>query len=281
LCPVYGNLTGAISMRRTALIVVLATAAGLASAGKASSADLGLPPIYRAPPPAYGPIYGGRALYDWTACYVGLNAGGVWGRVRNDWSSNSEIDPAVVSSVQTKDIDASGFTGGGGVGCNWQVTTVVWGVEADFEYTGLDESRDLFVPATAIGPALQFHEDFSSKWLATFRGRLGWLATPFVLLYATGGLAVANVETADSLINGSNPAEFFSVSGSETRAGWTVGAGAEWKFAPHWSVKAEYLFVDLGQFHTTSADSLDPSATIDHDHHLTENLVRAGVNFHF
>jgi len=270
-------------MRRTAL-VVLATVTSFAAVGSASSADLGVPPISRAAPPAYGPIYAAPPLYDWTACYVGLNAGGVWGRMRDEWTPTSQFDPAVVSSLQTNgsaDIDASGFTGGGGVGCNWQVTTVVWGVEADFEYTGLDESRDLFVPATATVDTLRFHEEFRSKWLATFRGRVGWLATPFVLLYATGGLAVANVETKDSVIDQLDTAVFNSVSGSETRVGWTAGAGAEWKFARHWSIKAEYLFVDLGHFNTTSANSLDPLLTIEHNHHLTENLVRAGVNFHF
>ena len=48
-------------------------------------------------------------------------------------------------------------------------------------------------------------------------------------------------------------------------------------FAPHWSVKAEYMFVDLGHFSTTSVDSLDPLGKIDHDHHLTEHLARVGV----
>jgi outer membrane immunogenic protein len=270
-------------MRRTA-VVVLATATSLAAVGSASSADLGLPPIHRAPPPAYGPIYGAPALYDWTACYIGLNAGGVWGRMQNTWTPNEEFDPAVVSSLHSNGsttINASGFTGGGEVGCNWQVTTVVAGVEADFEYTGLDESRDRFVPLTELVAPLHFHEEFRSKWLATFRGRLGWLVTPFVLLYATGGLAVANVETTDSVINQSNSADFNTLSSSETRAGWTLGAGAEWKFAPHWSVKAEYLFVELSQFNNTSTNNLDSLAAIDHTHHLRENLVRAGLNFHF
>jgi len=35
-------------------------------------------------------------------------------------------------------------------------------------------------------------------------------------------------------------------SSDTTRAGWTLGGGLEWKFAPQWSVKAEYLYVDLG-----------------------------------
>jgi outer membrane immunogenic protein len=33
---------------------------------------------------------------------------------------------------------------------------------------------------------------------------------------------------------------------SETRAGWTLGGGLEWMFAPHWTHKAEYLYYDLG-----------------------------------
>jgi outer membrane immunogenic protein len=269
-------------MRRTAL-AVFAIVTSLAVVRTASSADLSLPPIYRAAPPAYGPFYGAR-LYDWTSCYVGLNAGGVWGHMENTWTPNN-IVPVVVSSFEangSSTIDASGFTGGGQVGCTWQVGQVVGGVEADFQYTGLNASRDV-VDSTVLAPLgpISFHEDFSSKWLATARGRFGWLATPFVLLYATGGAAFAEIDTVDSAINLSNPAEFISVSGSDTRVGWTAGAGVEWKFAQHWSVRAEYLFVNLGSFTTTSVDSLGAAATVNHDHHLTENLVRAGINFHF
>lgn len=262
--------------------VVLATAASLAAIASASSAELGLPPIYRAAPPAYGPIF--RPIYDWTGCYIGLNAGGVWGHMKNDWTPNN-FKPVVVSSFEANgsgSIDTSGFTGGGQIGCTLQTGQVVWGVEADGQSTGLNGSHDVVDLAVAapLGP-ISFHENFSSKWLATARGRFGWLATPFVLLYATGGAAFAEVDTVDSAINNSNPAEFVNVSGSETRVGWTAGAGVEWMFAQHWSVKAEYLFVDLGNFSTTSADSLAPAATVNHDHHLTENLARAGLNFHF
>jgi outer membrane immunogenic protein len=82
-------------------------------------------------------------------------------------------------------------------------------------------------------------------------------------------------------VNLDNPTETNTVSGSETRAGWTVGGGVEWMFAPRWSVKAEYLYVDLGTFSTTSADSLAPIATIVHDNRLRENIARLGVNYHF
>ena len=39
-------------------------------------------------------------------------------------------------------------------------------------------------------------------------------------------------------------------SSSSTKTGWVAGAGVEWAFAPNWSMKAEYLYADLGK-HTT------------------------------
>jgi outer membrane immunogenic protein len=62
-----------------------------------------------------------------------------------------------------------------------------------------------------------------------------------------------------------------------------VGAGAEWAFAPRWSVKAEYLYVDLGTVTYISTNSLaiNPLATIVHGHTLTENIERVGLNWHF
>jgi outer membrane immunogenic protein len=63
-----------------------------------------------------------------------------------------------------------------------------------------------------------------------------------------------------------------------------VGGGAEWFFMPHWSLKAEYLYVDLGTRTFTSTNSNPvafPLATITHSHSLIENIGRIGLNFHF
>jgi outer membrane immunogenic protein len=105
-----------------------------------------------------------------------------------------------------------------------------------------------------------------------------------VLFYATGGLAVANVSYTDfgyfPFLPSSNAA-----SQSETRAGWTVGGGAKWMIAPRWSIKAEYLYVDLGNTTYTSTNSVlnvAPNlATIMHDHRLIENIGRVGFNYRF
>jgi outer membrane immunogenic protein len=72
-----------------------------------------------------------------------------------------------------------------------------------------------------------------------------------------------------------------------TRAGWTVGAGGEWMFAPNWSVKAEYLFVDLGTVGynnvciTAVCAAFAPPPRYQTDLRVRENIARVGVNCHF
>ena len=154
-------------MRRTEVFVLAVAAFNLGAVDGASSGDLGRP-VYAPSPPVYV-----SAPYVWSTCYGGLNAGGLW-------------------SLGT---DSFGFTGGGQLGCNWQLwSSLVVGGEADLQYTGLNGSSDISAPSSSA------HQDFRSRWLATFRGRFGWLATPNMYFYATGGFALANVNT-DSSVN--------------------------------------------------------------------------------
>ena len=127
----------------------------------------------------------------------------------------------------------------------------------------------------------------------TVRGRLGYLVTPTLLLYGTAGLAYAgvNFSAAYATLDLANVygAAFNSPSYSDTRVGWTAGAGVEWMFMPNWSAKVEYLYYDLG--------SATLNAVITGTNNLTGatgygyatstsarfngNLVRAGVSYHF
>src|SRR5262245_49285289 len=173
-------------MRRTEFFVLAAAAFSLAAIDRASSGDLPRPPVYTQQ------VYAPPVLPPWTRCYGGLNAGGVW----------------------SPGIDAFGFTGGGQLGCNWQWEWLAWGGEADLQYTGLNGSRDVFAPGASA------HEDFRSRWLATFRGRIGWLVTPTTNFYLTGGLALATVNT-DSTVNLNGTIN--NLSDSTTSAGWTLG----------------------------------------------------------
>ena len=66
---------------------------------------------------------------------------------------------------------------------------------------------------------------------------------------------------------------------SKTKVGWTVGAGVEYAMWSNWSVKLEYLYVDLGKFDcgvscTGVAGSSDNVS-------FNANVVRAGLNYRF
>ncbi|WP_249153093.1 outer membrane protein [Bradyrhizobium sp. AUGA SZCCT0240] len=86
--------------------------------------------------------------------------------------------------------------------------------------------------------------NYKLDWFGTVRGRVGFVPTERVLLYATGGLAYGHLLASAPLI---------PLSWGSTRAGWTVGAGAEAAIDRNWSVKLEYLYMDLGDIGSGSA----------------------------
>jgi outer membrane immunogenic protein len=150
-------------------------------------------------------------------------------------------------SVDNNPTSPSGVSGGVQAGYNWQSGPLVFGVEGDLEATGSD---DRFAPWK-----------FSNPWFGTVRGRVGY-AISNVLFYGTGGLAFGELrgETLGGL------------SESHTNAGWTAGVGAEYGFAPNWSAKIEYLYVDL-------SDSRFTITGVQNGYSF--GLIRAGVNYHF
>lgn len=119
--------------------------------------------------------------------------------------------------------------------------------------------------------------------VGTVRARAGYLATPTSLLYVTGGLAFGE---AKYKFNFSQPGAAaisaptsYSLSNSETRVGFAVGAGAETKLDKNWSVKFEYLYADLGtaSINTTDIDGMPFRV----DYHVRDHIARVGVNYSF
>src|ERR1700756_2091547 len=156
---------------------------------------------------------------------------------------------------------------GGTLGANFQTGAFVCGVEGNWDYSAINTGTTASI-CTFSGQC-----QTGNNWLATARGRAGW-AVDRVLLFATAGGACANVQTT---LNGTTP--------SHTQSGWTAGAGIEWAFADNWTAKVEYLYVNLGNGSvscvaaTCLAASGGPAIPVSVS--LTENLVRAGVNFKF
>jgi outer membrane immunogenic protein len=181
--------------------------------------------------------YGQRAPYTVNQPLNGYSWAGPYlgGNLGYEWGS-----------VNNNPAKPSGFVGGVQAGYNFQNGPWVFGVEGDIQAAGAD---DTFAPWK-----------FSNPWFGTLRGRAGY-AFSNVLFYGTAGLAFGELR-----------AQTFGWTESHTSAGWTIGAGAEVGFAPNWSAKLEYLYIDLStsQFAITGVSN-----------GYSASVVRAGVNYHF
>jgi len=205
--------------------------------GSANAADLPRPQAMPTKAPAY-------TAYNWTGAYVGINAGGSWGR------SNFEGVPT------TGNFNVSGAVLGGTLGYNKQVGQAVFGIETDIDWSNIRGS------AACAGLICETR----NSWLGTARGRIGYAYDRF-MPYLTGGLAFGDIRAATTGFRGA----------STTKAGWTIGGGVEAALNGPWSVKLEYLYADLGKFDCSTSCTLTPPQNVN----LRTNLVRAGLNYRF
>jgi outer membrane immunogenic protein len=236
-------------MRR--LILVSLATAGVACSQMALAADI--PP---GPPPA-APYYrpAPPPIFTWSGFYLGLHAGGAFGK--KEWS-----DP-VFGSFGSHDV--SGAIVGGQLGFNVQAAWAVFGVEVDASWAGLKGSHN---PLAIPGITAETKVDF----LGTIAGRAG-VAFDMALLYLKAGGAWAHDKYDITLagVTGANA--------SETRFGWMIGAGLEYAFAPNWSAKIEYNYLDFGNKSVTFTGIGGLTGATDINQNI--NIVKAGFNYRF
>ena len=230
--------------------VVLACVGMIALAGAATAADL--PPRYNpGPAPMMAPSPFPAPVQNWTGLYVGINGGGAWGR--SDWTASG------FPSFNTGRFDVSGGLVGGTAGYNWQSANWVYGLEGDIDWSDIDGTTHVNCP---LGCRTR------NSWLSTVRGRVGYSYGQF-LPYITGGLAIGDIRASGPTLTGT----------SDTNVGWTIGAGIEYALLGNFSLKAEYLYVDLGDVNCGSGCGV-PAATNDKISFRT-NIFRGGVNLRF
>jgi outer membrane immunogenic protein len=199
--------------------------------------------------PIKAPYYKGAprsvvSYYNWTGFYAGVNAG--YGLGTSSWSLPG-------TAVKPK-----GAMFGGTAGYNWQSGAIVYGIEGDFDWSGVKGSADCGgVTCTT-----------TNNWLATFRGRVGYAFDRW-LPYVTAGGAYGNVKATLSA-----PVPGVTTSASSNQFGWTFGAGLEYAFLGNWTAKVEYLYVDLGRFNTGVGAVVNNVS-------FKENVVRVGLNYKF
>ncbi len=226
-----------------------------------------------------------QADYDWTGPYIGVNLG--QGREADfDLDAELEIDPgstffpaAIVGGTfpTARRFSGDGMIGGVQAGFNTQAGMFVLGGELDVQLS--DISSSIAIPGAPGGAAdnpdgftdLRFEVDY----FATARARAG-VALDRFLIYATGGYAYGRVDfDRNYRVGGAEITD----SASANRHGFTYGAGAEYALGDFWSVRAEYLKVDLGRdnFDTSYSDGTIGRASINTEF----DVIRAGINLRF
>jgi outer membrane immunogenic protein len=267
-------------MRNLKLIVsaaaVVSTLVGITAA---TAADLPARTYTKAP------VYVEPA-FNWSGFYVGGNIGYSWGRSSNTAELSNFATGAPLFMATSRN-DVNGVIGGAQFGYNWQMSNWVVGFEADLQGSGEKGSTTFICDACSPGGNITSELSQNLNWFGTIRGRAGILVTPTILLYGTGGLAYGEVDTGGSAtgtnINGA-PVSVFFPGVNSTRVGWTAGAGIEGRISGNWTLKLEYLYMDLGTvsggpFASGIASGRFLSLGSSYSSHFTDNMVRVGFNY--
>lgn len=232
-----------------------------------------------APPPALGPAF------SWAGCYIGGNAGYAWGSSNVTFTETGAFvfrppaDVAYSEQLGSPNITMSGFTGGGQAGCNYQSENFVIGLEGDGEFTGLKGTIDASGTIPVGGTPVLANVSVSNSALFTARAR-GGVVIDGTLFYVTGGYAGGDVSYSEFVTH--NPGvSFMSGAASSIKSGWTVGGGVEYAITYNWTIKGEYLYVNLGSIGFTAANNLNPAFNSLNSAAFKESIVRLGLNYKF
>lgn len=304
-------------LRNRILLSALATTALVTAA---SAADLGARVLPPPPPP----------VFTWSGIYLGANIAGSFSNndktnynyANPNECGDSACDTPTITQLLFGSSDHSTIMGGAQIGYNWQFSSLVLGVEASFDIGGTNKHRGFFSKenceqagyspngCTAINENLYGYDAYDhflsstseGTSFGTLRGRLGW-AWDRALIYATGGLAWGgsnHVSVEDyRLVPGASqlssysgiPGDVFTSTDHGTGVGFAVGGGLEYAFLGNWSIKAEYLYVDLDrggktQFQEGSGPDFGPGIgnigfITAGNRHDTFSVVTVGLNYKF
>ena len=198
--------------------------------------------------------------YNWTGCYVGGRVGGVLGISRG--------------------FSSAGFVGGGQVGCDYQFAPGwVAGVEGRAAWSSLKNSHASHITNRNTGITVPSQLTLRNDFLASAIGRLGYSFTDRWLIFVSGGAAWTQEKIDDAFTTLGGIA--VDPNATMTRTGWTVGAGVEWAFTPHWSTSVEYNYYDFGSHGARLTDPTNNAIVIVGNLNDTIHEMTIGLNYNF
>lgn len=269
----------------------LLAAAVIFSPNFASATDLGLDKRTDLFEPAPAGV-----SFDWSGLYVGVHGG--W--AQGDWSGTPTWDQGSgpysypnnhamfpgQSLFPSESIEGDNWLAGVTVGANKQIGQIVFGIEADGSWGEFGGDSTF---ATRTG-STEWDVEQELDNLGTLRGRIGY-GLGNVLFYGTGGVAFAQTSASEYTYdvdgNGNRTKQMGEGFADENHIGWVAGAGVEWAVTHNWSLKAEWLHVDLGEAdYRFKGTNFNPNPDIPHtsdnfNSALEMDIIRAGLNYRF
>ena len=248
--------------------IATAIAALLATTVVGSAADLAMPVKAFAPP-----------VFTWDGFYLGVHAGYGWGS--DPWTFKGALENPAIGSTNVNP-GTNHVLGGVQAGANYQLGTWVVGIEADVSALGVKGSADTGLTLAGVPSGIMTTATSQVDWLALFTGRVGY-AWDHALFYAKGGVAAGDTKDNFAVFSTTGTPAFIDFgTKNNLMVGWTAGAGIEYAFAPHWTAKIEYNYVDLGK-NTENFNVIASPATLTfrEDIEHTSNILKFGVNYRF
>jgi len=181
--------------------------------------------------------------YNWSGFYLGANVGGAW------TSGSLNIPGNNLYGGLTE------FIGGVQAGYNFQAGHLLFGVEGDFD--GATFGHPAF-PTPTLGSV-------SQNWIGTLAGRVGLVEDRWLVYGKFGGGWVQS--------NASLNFPGVTWQGSNTSSGWLAGAGIEYGFKSHWTLKLEYDQIMLGNWTSATVPPIPLNRNL--------QMVKFGANYKF
>jgi outer membrane immunogenic protein len=251
------------------------------------------------------PVMAPFPVFSWTGIYLGIGGGTGWGNKEYSWNQDATL-AAIAAQMQNHgplphlgatqgSHPISGGFFGGQLGGNWQAGWAVFGIQADAHWADIEGDGSCFDGGALSTAGVSFACSDKVTSFGTVTSRVG-AAVDRALIYAKGGWAwehgqqSVNPTAPFDVMGGNNPLESITAAtSSQSRTGWTFGAGVEYAFAPHWSAFIEYDYLDFGtrdenSTHLLSLPNNVPARfVIPIQTNVTErfDVVKAGLNYKF
>jgi outer membrane immunogenic protein len=225
------------------IIAAAALLSALCLACPTSAADLKAPPVVRGDPQPVVPAY------TWAGFYAGFNAGyGAENTAPTNSAGGNDVVSSAFAGLAPNNLANAprGALVGGQFGYNWQMGTLVVGLEERLDWTWVNNQSTSGSSVAGQGTGSSSLAQ-SISWLSMSNVKLGYSPAQHFMAYVTGGFAAAGVKTSDqTAVVTAGPSYTGSQFLDQARVGWNAGLGFEFAINSSWSLQADGRYVDLG-----------------------------------